>query len=284
MKLKFSSRESRVGSRAPAHGARSCHSSSVTRRLSAFTLIEVMIAMTIFGLVVAAIYSSWDLIWRASRVSRAAAAQVQRQRVAIHTIEDALTCIQSFQASMRYYSFIVNEDPPELDFTSRLPDNFPRNGKFGDLNVRQLMFTLEAGPDSEKDLVLRQKPILLDLDADEQKNPLVLARNVQTFKVECWDANLAEWTTEWDDTNSIPPLIRVKLVLGRNNNQYGNAAPTLSVTRVIAVPSQSMPAVVQTGGGVPRGGGPGLTLPPPVAPGRANNNPNNPGSINKRGR
>jgi prepilin-type N-terminal cleavage/methylation domain-containing protein len=252
--------------------------------LSAFTLIEVMIAMTIFGLVVAAIYSSWDLIWRASRVSRAAAAQVQRQRVAIHTIEDSLTCIQSFQASMRYYSFIVNEDPPELDFTSRLPDNFPRNGKFGDLNVRQLMFTLEAGPDSEKDLVLRQKPILLDLDADEQKNPLVLARNVQTFKVECWDANLAEWTTEWDDTNSIPPLIRVKLVLGRNNNQYGNAAPTLSVTRVIAVPSQSMPAVVQTGGGVPRGGGPGLTLPPPVAPGRANNNPNNPGSINKRGR
>jgi prepilin-type N-terminal cleavage/methylation domain-containing protein len=250
----------------------------------AFTLIEVMIAMTIFSLVVAAIYSSWDLIWRASRVSQAAAAQVQRQRVAIHTIEDALTCIQSFQASMRYYSFIVNEEPPELDFTSRLPDNFPRNGKFGDLNVRQLMFTLEADPDSEKDLVLRQKPILLDLDADEQKNPLVLARFVQTFKVECWDTNQAEWVTEWDDTNSIPPLIRVKLVLGGNNNQNGNPAPTLSVTRVIAVPSQSMPAVVQTGGGVPRGGGPGLTLPPPVAPGGGNNNPNNPGRINRRGR
>jgi len=228
MNLKFSSRE-------PARRA--------------FTLIEVMIAMTIFSLVVAAIYSSWDLIWRAARVSQAAAAQVQRQRVAIHTIEDALTCVQSFQASMQYYSFIVNEDPPELQFTARLPDNFPRNGKFGDLNVRQLQFTLEAGPDSEKDLMLRQKPILLDMDADEQKNPLVLARNVQTFKVECWDTNQAEWTTEWDNTNSIPPLIRVNLVLGGNNNHFGDAAPTLAVTRVIAVPSQTMPAAAQGFGG-----------------------------------
>jgi prepilin-type N-terminal cleavage/methylation domain-containing protein len=227
---------------------------------AAFTLIEVMIAMTIFSLVVGAIYSSWDLIWRATRVSRAAAAQVQRQRVAIHTIEDALTCIQSFQASMKYYSFVVSEDPPELDFTARLPDNFPRNGKFGDLNVRQLMFTLEAGPDSEKDLMLRQKPILLDMDEDEQKNPLVLARNVQTFKVECWDTNQAEWVTEWDNTNSIPPLIRVKLVLGGNNkDNAGNATPTLAVTRVIAVPSQTMPAAVQMGGVRPPGG-PGALL------------------------
>jgi prepilin-type N-terminal cleavage/methylation domain-containing protein len=226
--------------------------SSQTPARRGFTLIEVMIAITLFSLVLAAIYSSWTLIWRASRVTQASAAQVQRQRVAIHTIEDALTCIQSFQASMKYYTFVVNDDPPQLDFTARLPDNFPRNGKFGDLNVRQLMFAVESGPDSEKNLVLRQKPLLLDMDADELKTPLVLARNVQTFKVECWDTNQAEWTKVWDNTNSIPPLIRVSLVLGgNNNNNFGDATPTLSVTRVIAVPSQTLPSVVQTGGGAP---------------------------------
>ncbi len=130
--------------------------------------------------------------------------------------------------------------------------------------------------------MLRQKPILLDLDADEQQNPLVLARYVQTFKVECWDTNQAEWVTEWDNTNAIPPLIRVNLVLGgNNNNNFGGAAPPLSVTRVIAVPSQTMPAVVQTGGG----GGPGappIPMPapvPPAAPGGNPNIPNNPGNI-----
>ena len=230
---------------------------SLTPARSAFTLIEVMIAITIFSLVLAAIYSTWDLIWRASRVSQAAAAQVQRQRVAIHTIEDSLTCVQSFQASMQYYSFIVNDDPQELQFTARLPDSFPRNGKFGDLAVRQLTFTIESPPNpgndfsgnnSEKDLILRQKPILLDMDADEQNNPLVLARNVQTFKVECWDTNQADWVTEWDNTNSIPPMIRVNLVLGGKNKDFGDA-PTLAVTRVIAVPSQTMPSVAQAPGG-----------------------------------
>jgi prepilin-type N-terminal cleavage/methylation domain-containing protein len=235
---------------------------SAFRNSPAFTLIEVMIAVTIFSMVVAAIYSSWALILRASQVSQRAAAEVQRQRVAIHTIEDSLTCIESFQADLQYYSFIVNDDPPELDFTARLPDNFPRNGKFGDLNVRQLMFSIAAGPDSEKDLVLRQKPILLDLDPDEQQHPLVLARYVQTFKVECWDTNQAEWVTEWIKTNSIPPLIRVSLVLGNNNkdNASGGPTPVRSVTRVIAVPSQSMPAAVQVPGGGAPGGIPAINL------------------------
>ena len=245
-----------------------------------------MIAMTIFTLVMAAIYSSWDLIWRAARVSQSAAAQVQRQRVAIHTIEDALTCIQSFQASMKYYSFVVDEGVPLLKFTSRLPDNFPRNGKFGDLNVRQLTFTLEPPPNpgnifsvdsSERDLVLRQRPILLDLDLDEQQRPLVLARYVQSFKVECWDTNQAEWVTEWDNTNSIPPLIRVDLVLGGNSQEFGGGGPILSVSRVIAVPSQTLPSVVQSGGGAPPPGAPNpqTTINPttPGTPRRGGPNP-----------
>ena len=262
----------------------------------AFTLIEVMIAMTIFCLVVAAIYASWDLIWRASRVSQAAAARVQRQRVAIHTIEDALTCIQSFQASMPYYSFLVNEDPPELEFTSRLPDNFPRNGKFGDLTVRRLVFTLESGPDrdrQEKVLVLRQKPLLLDMDEDEQRNPLVLAHYVEGFKVECWDTNQTAWVTEWDNTNSIPPLIRVELSLGNSGEDSGKNIPALKVSRVIAVPSQTMPAAVQMGNA---GGGPGgnLTIPTlngrgggpggPGGPGGGGNNQQMPPTNYKRAR
>jgi len=261
MNMNSSSREPGSGRQARVRGARSRHPSPVTRHPPAFTLIEVMVAITIFSMVVAAIYSSWSLIMRASRVSQEVAAQVQRQRVAIHTIEDSLTCIQSFGGpSMKYYSFIVSGDPPQLDFTSLLPDNFPRNGKFGDLNMRQLQFTLEAGPDaekSEKDLVLRQKPILLDMDEGEKKNPLVLARFVQTFNVECWDTNKEEWIKTWTYTNTIPPLIRVKLVLGGNNNNFGYAAPTLAVTRVIAVPSQTMPPEAQGGGGSPGGPPPG---------------------------
>jgi prepilin-type N-terminal cleavage/methylation domain-containing protein len=241
----------------------------------AFTLIEMMLAIMIFSLVMAAIYSTWILIVRSTKVAQEAAAQVQRQRIAVRTIEDSLMCIQSFQASIQYYTFIVqNGDAPVLSFVARLPDDFPRNGRFGDFNLRRLTFTVEAGPDSENDLVMRQNPILMDMDQDEQNFPLVLARNVKSFAVECWDTNALDWTDEWDDTNSVPPMVRVSLALGGKKNDSSSGTPELDITRVITIPSATVPSIVQTG--IPGGGGGGRG----TGNGRGGNNQNNPNRPN----
>jgi prepilin-type N-terminal cleavage/methylation domain-containing protein len=234
-------------------------------RRRAFTLIEIMLAIAIFSIVVAAIYSTWTLILRASKTGMEAAAQVQRERIAVRTIEDSLTCIQSFQASMSYYYFVVQKgDQSELSFTARVPKIFPRNGRFGDFTLRRLVFTVEPGPDatgSEKDLVLRQNPILMTTDVDEQHYPLVLARNVKDFIVECWNTNGMQWDDEWVlNTNSIPPMVRVSLLLG-SSAESGSAA-TLAITRLIALPSITMPTGVQ----MPRGSGGGGQKTPTPAP------------------
>jgi len=159
--------------------------------------------------------------------------------------------VQSFQASMKYYSFDVeNGSPPVFSFTARLPEVFPRNGRFGDLNVRRLTYTLEPGPDQLNNLVLRQCPVLMDMDPDEVSTPLVLARNVKEFSVECWDTNQLAWVTEWDDTNSIPPLVRVSFTLGSRSAE-GQAGPDVSLTRVIAPGSGTLPATAQAPGAAP---------------------------------
>ncbi|MFZ0826275.1 MAG: prepilin-type N-terminal cleavage/methylation domain-containing protein [Verrucomicrobiia bacterium] len=256
------------------------HPPGLRPRRRGFTLIEIMIAFAIFGMLVAAIYSTWTLILRSKQVGNAAAAQVQRQRIAVRTLEDSLTCVQAFQASMAYYSFVVqNGDQPMLSFVARVPAIFPRNGRFGDFNQRRLTFSLEAGPDSERDLVLRQNPILMDMDSDEQSTPLVLARNVQDFIVECWDTNALNWVDEWTDTNSIPPILRISLVLGSSADP-GDKSAALAITRVIAIPSMMLPSFLQT----PRGGG-GVNPNHPNIPNNPNQpnqpikpNPNNPNS------
>lgn len=230
-----------------------------TRR--GFTLIEIMVAIFIFSIVIAAIYSTWAAIMKATQVAHDVAAQAQRQRITLHTIEDSLMGIESFQASPQYYSFIVeNGDSPELSFAAQLPDVFARNGKFlnpntdRDFNLRRLTFTLQQDSKGGKDLVLRQNPVLMDVDDDEQKYPLVLAQNVRKFKVECWDTNKFEWADEWEDTNAIPTMLRVNLVMG-GNVAAGAKAPDVMVTRVFSIPSQTMPAVLQNGrgGGAPPG-------------------------------
>jgi len=212
-------------------------------------------------------------VMKATKVGQEAAAQAQRQRIALRTIEDSLMCIQSFQASQRYYFFNVeNGDAQVLSFASRVPDVFPRNGKFGQFNLRRVTFSLEAGDGGEKNLVLRQNPILMDMDEDEQKNPLILARNVKTFEIDCWDTNQMDWVTEWVDTNSIPPLMRVGLVMGGTVDN-GGSAPELTVVRAFSMPSSMMPSAVQRGGpGGPAGGGL-PQLPPPVIPGGGRRGP-----------
>jgi len=231
------------------------------RRSRAFSLLELMVALAIFMMVVITIYSTWILIVRSTVVGQAAAAQAQRERIAIRTVEHSLMCVQSFQASMKYYSFDVeNGAEPVLSFTARLPDVFPRSGRFGDYNVRRLTYTVEPGADQLKNLVLRQTPILMDMDEDEKTTPLVLARNIKEFTVECWDTNQMSWATEWDDTNSIPPLVRVTFTLG-SRDENGLAGPDLTLSRVVALPCNTLPAGMQMPGGMPGAGGPGAGIP-----------------------
>jgi hypothetical protein len=104
----------------------------------------------------------------------------------------------------------------------------------------------------------------MDMDADELKYPVVLARNVQKFSVECWDGQKQEWVEEWQDTNSIPVLLRVQLVTGDNTRNA--RAQTTTTTRLLSLPSQTMPASAQSvQGGVP--GNPNQIRPQPRAPG-----------------
>lgn len=234
----------------------------------AFTLLEVMVSLTLLTMIVATIYSVWILILKSDAMAQKVAARAQRERIAIRTVESALICSESFQASQKYYSFVLDNsgDQSTLSLTARVPDLFPRNSKFGDANLRRLTFSVEdsGGDIPGKNLVLRQNPILAPLDDTEKQFPLVLAENIKAFVIDCWDTNKADWVQEWDNTNIIPPLVRIRLQMDEGRN---STAPAFTISRLVAMPSDMMPANLQQpfgGGAPPLGGGP--NVPPPLAP------------------
>jgi type II secretion system protein J len=224
-------------------------------RASAFTLVEVLIALGILGIIIAAIYSSWTAILRSSKVGLEAAASVQRSRAAVRTLEESLNSARSFAADLEYYTFLAeNGAEASLSFVARLPESFPRSGKFGDFDVRRVTFSVEPGPESGKQLVLRQNPILMELDKDEEEHPLVLAKNVKEFSLEFWDARTGDWIDEWTTTNQMPGLVKIKLQLENNDPRLSRPVADEPVTRIVALSS----VMVQPGWQTPvmQGGGP----------------------------
>lgn len=229
-------------SRAP--GSLGFRPSTFLQRCSrGFTLVEILVALGIFSMVLAAIYSTWTAILRSSKVGLEAAAAVQRARIAGRTIEETLGSVQSFGLNQRYYAFVSeNGSEAALSFVSRLSPSFPRSGKFAGLDVRRVTFSLESSPDGGRQLVLRQTPLLMEMDKDEKNYPLVLAKNVKEFKTEFWDTRLQDWADEWLQTNQIPALVRVTLKLA--DNAYSSQVRQ-QVSRIVSLPSITVPPAWQ---------------------------------------
>jgi prepilin-type N-terminal cleavage/methylation domain-containing protein len=252
--------------------------SSIPRRGRAgFTLVEILIAIGILAMVLAAIYSSWTAILRASKVGLDVAATVQRSRIAIRMLEDSLGSAESFGANLPLYYFMAeNGSQGALSFVARLSKSFPRSGKFGDLDVRRVTFTVEGGPDGTSQLVLRQSPYMMEPDEDEKRHPIVLAKNVKAFEMQFYDTNKnpPDWVDEWKEakTNQLPKMVMITL---RVADSPRNPKSVEEVTRIVSLPSVTVQRAWQIMGGPGQPGGIGQ----PGRPGQPVGQPGSPAGV-----
>jgi prepilin-type N-terminal cleavage/methylation domain-containing protein len=210
----------------------------------AFTLIEIMVAMTIFGLVMLAIYTSWISILRGSKVGLNAAAEAQRTRVAVRAIREALTSGQLYIENLRYYWFMADTsgDFAALSLVSRLPAGFPGSGLFGNQIVRRVSFTVEPTAHGQNQLVLRQTPLLEPPETAATPYTNVLAPNVNLFTMEFWNTETQEWDPEWPWTNQLPRLVRFSLSIGPPGHKV---TPADTAVQTALVSSMAIPRALQ---------------------------------------
>lgn len=227
------------------------------KRSKAFTMLEVMIAITILAVIIGAIYSCWLFVVRASKIGLDTAAQVQRTRMAMRCLVDSLLCLQMFDANKNLYYLDADtkSDMAYLSFVARLPSSFPDAGLFGDQVLRRVTFEVVDGQ-----LKMYQMPLLTDTNSQQKPFEIVLAKNVNLFALDFWSQKTNDWSGEWTTTNQIPLLVRV--TLGYAQPRGSRSEPDIC-TRVIAMPNRTIPIQVQ----IPTlGGGSG----PPPLPGQGN--------------
>ena len=242
--------------------------STLNSRLStAFTLIEVLLAIGILALVMTAIYASWAAVLRGAKIGNAAADEVQRMRIARQALEQSLASAVLYASNPRYYSFIADTTDEKfalLSFVAHLPPDFPGSGMFPNQPLRRVTFAVEPGTNSGPPaLLLRQTSILTPTNSPiEESYTLTLSRNLAVFGVEFWSTNLNDWDVEWLPTNQVPKMLRV--TLGFGGDRRAGAAPAIIVSSVISPGGQGVPNGLQ--GNQPAA--PTVLAPPTGRPGK----------------
>jgi hypothetical protein len=221
-------------------------------------MLEVLLAFAIFSMVIIAIYSSWSAIMRGTRTGLTAAAEVQRTRVAIRSLEESLGAAVMYADNPRYYGFYADTTGPfaYLSFVSRLPESFPGSGLFDGETMRRVTFAV----DGQKNLLLMQSSIL---SVQDEPYTIQLAPKTAVFAVEFYNARMNEWLTEWISTNALPTMVRVAVDFGDHSTKETITIRTIPLTAL---------AITRAGGaqpqipGVPGNNNPGGPMPGPHKP------------------
>jgi hypothetical protein len=223
-----------------------------------------MLAIFLFSLVLIAIYSTWLLILKGSRLGGEVAASVQRARMAVRAIEDALLTVQMYNSNVKQYLFFADTsgDFAALSLVSHLPESFPGARRWGDLGVQRVSFYTQSGKDGGTELMMTLAPTLLQTNASVDAYTIPLAKDVSLFRLDFYDVRKDEWLEEWKYTNALPRLVQVTLGLGKTRG--GQFQPQDVVTRLVSIPSIAVPGDMQGAGMVPM---PGAGQPGPLQPG-----------------
>jgi len=204
---------------------------------AAFTLLEITVAIAVFGFVMISVVGCWKSIITGTRIAQEAAAAAQRSRIGMKTVVEALTCGELSAQNARYYGFLNDTSSKfaALSLAARLPGDFPGSGLYGDNVMRRVTFQVEKDPEGSQNLVMDQSPLLAVLDDRNTPYSITLARDVNVFMLEFWSEQNADWETEWDSTNSFPTLVRV--TLGCGHSASNPDLPYNLICRTVAMPA-----------------------------------------------
>jgi prepilin-type N-terminal cleavage/methylation domain-containing protein len=218
------------------------------RKQQAFTLVETLMAVAIVGLIMASVYGTFHSVVDVTETAAEAAEQVQRERIAIKTLEDAFSGIVYYEQNPDKYAFIVDGESsqyPTVSFATRVPPDFLGAKEFGSQRLRRVEFAVEDDFETGATLVMYQSPINLATDALEVSEPRkwVLGSDLFTYVLQFYSTVNNSWVDQWDETNSIPARIKVELSFKGPGRDFASLDETHK--RDIVIFSDSVTQAVQ---------------------------------------
>ncbi len=211
-----------------------------------FTLVEVLLAVTILSLVVTAVYSTWSAALLAWRRGTDASEVFQRQRIVMDTLTELAQSAVYFGASPTLYAVTGSSKPgwgDTVSFVTASDVLLPPSEAIA-AGMRRVTISMEQDDYGRKYLAIVNAPAVSgeETNITTALQAHVLSMDVSGFYVRYLDPRDNTWYDKWEEAGLIPLGMEFTIVFGQQDDRL----PPVVVTRAIDLPVA--PFIAQTGG------------------------------------
>jgi prepilin-type N-terminal cleavage/methylation domain-containing protein len=207
------------------------------RQHTGFTLLEVLLAVTILGLVIGSVYSAWNASltgWkRASEVTDT----FQRERIVLDTLSELAKSAVYFVSDPDLYQVVGTDSDTEGDSVSFITGSdalLPPNEMLT-AGLRRVTIGLERDDAGDVVLTLANSAALMETGDEElTRQTHVLSRDVIGFGVRYRDPRDGTWKTSWEESGVMP--VGFEFTVAFSDPTDPKAAP-LTLTRAVELPA-----------------------------------------------
>lgn len=228
-------------------------------RQSGFTLLEVLVALVILSTAFLMVYSTFSTTSRAWRDGSKLLQNLRHGDFVMEQLVSALRSAAYFEDAGPFYGFRMEDNgggsaPTDwASWVTASPAFLPPNALFSH-SMHRLEFTIDDNADGDPSVTVRAYPYLADEEEAEDAETWHVSTEVQGFNIEFYNPEDEVWEDEWEDTNEIPALVRVTLVMPPKERYE----KPLELSRLVEIPvaGGSITGAVSAAKGSASGGGP----------------------------
>ncbi|MDR0994303.1 MAG: prepilin-type N-terminal cleavage/methylation domain-containing protein [Verrucomicrobiota bacterium] len=187
-------------------------------RAQGFTLIELLLALAIFTLVAAMAGGAFLTVTKAWNRGGEMLEQLHYGEFAIEQLVSALRGAAWFSSKPEAFGFWLDDSGGTSREAANTiswvtsgtaflqPDSGLQNG------LHRLSVTVES-LSGQQGLYVRAWPHLVEDMNENDAEPWLVSPGVQGFSCEWYDFEEETWSQEWEETNSLPKLLRITLTM-----------------------------------------------------------------------
>lgn len=214
-----------------------------TSQRSGFTLLEIMLAVAILGLLVIAVSSVWSAGLSGWKRSHGLTETLQRQRITLESLGNLVQSAVYFQNSHQLYAIRSEHDPLGSDSISFVTasDELLAPNEATLAGLRRVTIRLQQETGTSPALIIQNAPALQPTDHDIVNASHVLAFDVIGFNVHYRTVS-GEWKDQWEQTDKMPSGIEFVVAFAPANDR----GPSQIVSRKIDLPTAKLAATYQS--------------------------------------